>query len=89
MNRVLYLTSAGSTYKYTVVFTIFPSEFFSKHKVQCNYNGKNIVLDKAVCYYSGASFLNKKLFCLERDCGITSLMLEEILISSFFVGLIH
>ena len=31
------------------------------------------------CYYSGASFLNKKLFCLEIDCGITSLMLEEML----------
>ena len=42
-----------------------------------------------MCYYSGASFLNKKLFCLEIDCGITSLMLEEMLISSFFVGLIH
>ena len=50
---------------------------------------KNIVLDKAVCYYSGARFLNEKLFCLEIDCGITSLMLEEMLISSFFVGLIH
>lgn len=97
MNRVLYLTSAGSTYKCTVVFIVFPSEssklreemVLLKTQSTVQLQWKNIVLDKAVCYYSGARFLNEKLFCLEIDCGITSLMLEEMLISSFFVGLIH